>query len=112
MLVQRRVEVQNLASVTVPAVNDEVDGETHQRVFGPMAPPEGHTCHIEGVDLLAGNMFSLDHVRSAVARAHFTGAIVNDDSEGDDFVPYGSGAKRGWLPSDHVQWALDPTTPI
>ena len=24
---------------------------------GPMAPPEGHACYIEGVDLLAGNMF-------------------------------------------------------
>ena len=31
VLVQGRVEVQDLASVTVPAVNDKVDGETHQR---------------------------------------------------------------------------------
>ena len=73
---------------------------------GPMAPPEVHTCNIEGVDLLAGNMFIPDHVRSAVARAHFTGAIVNEDNVCDDFVPYGLGSKRGWLPSDHVQWAL------
>ena len=71
-----------------------------------MAPPEGHACYIEGVDLLAGNMFIPDHVRSAVARAQFTGADDNDDSEGDDLVPYGLGSKRGWLPSDHVQWAL------
>ena len=31
VLVQGRVEVKDLASVTVPAVNDKVDGETHQR---------------------------------------------------------------------------------
>ena len=30
-VVQGKVEVQDLASVTVPAVNDKVDGETHQR---------------------------------------------------------------------------------
>ena len=30
VLVQGRVEVQDLASVTVPAVDDKVDGETHQ----------------------------------------------------------------------------------
>ena len=31
VLVQGRVEVQDLASVTVPAVNDKVDGETRRR---------------------------------------------------------------------------------
>ena len=51
-------------------------------------------------------MFIPDHVRSAVARAHFTDANDNEDSEGDDLVPYGLGSKRGWLPSDHVQWAI------
>ena len=86
-----------------PASHD--DGRPFPAV-GPMAPPEGHACYIEGVDLLAGNMFIPDHVRSAVARAHFTGADDNDDNEGDDLVPYGLGSKRGWLPSDHVQWAL------
>ena len=53
-----------------PASHD--DGRPFPAV-GPMATPEGHTCYIEGVDLLAGNMFIPDHVRSAVARAHFTG---------------------------------------
>ena len=86
-----------------PASHD--DGRPFPAV-GPMAPPEGHACYIEEVDLLAGNMFIPDHVRSAVARAHFTGADDNDDNEGDDLVPYGFGSKRVWLPSDHVQWAL------
>ena len=36
----------------------------------------------------------------------FTGADDNEDSEGDDLVPYGLGSNRGWLPSDRVQWAL------
>ena len=67
---------------------------------------KGHVCYIEGVDLLASNMFIPDHVRSAVVCAHFTDADDNDDSEGDDLVPYGLGSNRGWLPSDHVQWAL------
>ena len=79
---------------------------------GPMALPEGHACYIEGVDLLAGNMFIPDHVHSAVARAHFTGVGNGDNSEGDDLVPYGLGSKRGWLPSDHVQWALAQQHPF
>ena len=107
VLVQGRVEVQDLASVTVPASCTCVP--CYGRPFpavGPMAPLEGHACYIEGADLLAGNMFISDHVRSAVARAHFTCADDNDDSEGDNLVPYELGSKRGWLPSDHVRWAL------
>ena len=71
----------------VPLAPVSHDDERPFPAVGPMAPPEGHACYIEGVDLLAGNMFIPDHVRS-VARAHFTGADDNDDSEGDDLVPY------------------------
>ena len=42
----------------------------------------------------------------AVPRAHFTGAVVNEDNVDDDLVPHGLGSKRGWLPSDHIQRAL------
>ena len=105
MLVQGRVEDQDLVGFTegIPLAPASYDDRRPFPAVGPMAPPEGHACCIEGVDLLAGNMFIPDHVRSALARAHFTGAIVNDNSEGDDLVPYGLGSKRGWLPSDHVK---------
>ena len=62
--------------------------------------------------LLAGSLFIPDHVRSAVARAHFPVTDDNDDSEGGDLVPHGLGSKRGWLPFEHVQWALAQPQPL
>ena len=107
-LINKSLSMKNSASRRegIPLAPASHDNGRPFPAVGPMAPPEGHACYIEGVDLLAGNVFIPDHVRSAVARAHFTGADDNDDREGDDLVPYGLGSKRGWLPSDHVQWAL------
>ena len=58
------------------------------------------------------SLFIPDHVRSAVARAHFTETDDNDNNEDGDVVPYGLGSKRGWLPFDHVQWALAQPHPF
>ena len=107
-LIYESLSIKNSASTRnriplAPASHD--DGRPFPAA-GPMALLEGHTCHIEGVDLLAGNMFIPDRDRSAVAPAHFTGATVNEDNVSDDLVPYGLGSKCGWLPSDHVLWAL------
>ena len=113
-LIKESLSMKNSANrhASIPLATASYDAGRPFLTVGPMAPPEGHTCYVEGVDLLAGNTFIPDHVRSAVARAHFADTDENEDSEEGDLVPYGLGSKRGWLPFDHVQWALAQSHPF